>query len=209
MRVGTGTHLLIATRNAGKLRELEQLLAGLPFVLTNLADFPHIEQVKEIGKTFVENAVLKAAGYATQARTLTLADDSGLEIDALGGAPGVFSARYLGESASYAARINSLLGELITIDAARRNASFVSAIAIADTDGNVLDVSVGTCEGRIAFGARGSRGFGYDPIFVPDGYDLTFAELDTEVKNEISHRARALRGAREYLESLTSALHAD
>ena len=204
-----GTPLLLATRNTGKLRELEQMLSGLPLVVSNLADFRDIVGIEETGNTFVENAALKAAGYATQARLLTLADDSGLEIDALGGAPGVFSARYHGELASYAERIKSLLDELATIDAAKRIARFVSAIAIAGADGNVQDVSLGTCQGRIAFGPRGSGGFGYDPIFVPDDYDLTFAELNIDVKNKISHRARALRGAREYLESLTSALHAD
>ncbi len=141
--------LLVATRNEGKLQELRQLLADLPLSLLGLDDFPTIQTVAETGLTFVENASLKASGYATQAHILTLADDSGLEVDALGGAPGVLSARYAGEAASDAARIDKLLAELSDIAVETRTARFVCAIAIANSEGSILIVSKGTCEGRI------------------------------------------------------------
>lgn len=201
--------LLIATRNTGKLRELQQILTNLPFVLTDLTDFPSIQEIAETGQTFIENAESKAAGYANQTRLLTLADDSGLEIDALGGAPGVKSARYLGESVSFAVRIQSLLERLSGIEVSKRTARFVCAIAMASREGKILNTSIGTCEGKIASEARGTGGFGYDPIFIPEGYDLTFGELKSEIKNRISHRARALQATRVYLQSLTSTLHAD
>ena len=195
--------LLVGTSNEGKLREVHQLLNDLPFALLDLSDVSGIESVPETGQTFVENASLKAIGYATQTRLLTLADDSGLEVDALGGAPGVFSARYLDESASFPERIAYLLAELEKVEAEKRTARFVSAIAIADAEGSILNISLGTCEGHIAFAPRGSRGFGYDPVFIPAGYDLTFGELDSRIKNQISHRARSLQSARDYLLNLT------
>jgi XTP/dITP diphosphohydrolase len=196
--------LLVATRNESKLSELQYPLSDLSFAICSLRDFPAVRPVEETGRTFVENASLKAAGYATQTRLLTLADDSGLEVDELGGAPGVFSARYAGELASDTARIDALLAELAATNQAKRTARFVSAVAIAGAGGELLDVSLGTCEGHIAFAPRGSGGFGYDSVFIPNGFDLTFAELHTETKNQISHRARALQGAHRYLQSLTS-----
>ena len=195
--------LLVATRNLGKFEELRQLLADLPFDLCGLDRYPAVIAVPESGESFIENASLKAVGYATQTRLLTLADDSGLEVDALGGGPGVFSARYAGEQASDVERTTKLLAELSSI--ASRTARFVSAIAIASSEGQILNMSVGTCDGHIGFAPRGSGGFGYDPIFIPIGYEQTFAELKSEVKNQISHRARALLGAREFLRSLTMA----
>lgn len=201
--------LLVATRNPGKLRELQEILIDLPLLLIDLTLFPSVQDVPETGRTFGENASIKAIGYATQSKELTLADDSGLEIDALGGAPGVFSARYLGESVSFSVRIESLLRLLSGVDPARRTARFVCAVAIADRDGNILHTSCGTCEGRIAAAPRGTSGFGYDPIFIPHRYESTFADLDPEVKNRISHRARALEITREYLQNLTSCLDAD
>lgn len=200
--------LLVATRNLGKVREIRQLLADLPLVILSLADFPDVAPVPETGQTFVENASLKAAGHATQTRLLSLADDSGLEVDALGGAPGVFSARYLGEHASDDARISALLSELAATEATKRTARFVSAVAIAEPSGSVLNISQGTCEGRIALKPSGSGGFGYDPIFIPSGYKLTFAKMDAQTKNQISHRAQALKGARAYLQNLTRASRA-
>lgn len=197
--------LLVATRNEGKLRELRQLLADLPLVLFGLEDFPTIQTIPETGLTFVENASLKASGYAMQIHILTLADDSGLEVDALEGAPGVLSARYAGEAASDDVRINKLLAELSNVEVGNRSARFVSAIAIASSEGLVLNVSNGICEGHIAFAPQGEHGFGYDPVFIPLGYASTFAELATSVKNRISHRARALQCARDYLRALTSA----
>jgi XTP/dITP diphosphohydrolase len=195
--------LLVATLNEGKLRELRDLLADLPLILLSLGDFPSIQPVPETGKTFAQNASLKAIGYARQTSMLTIADDSGLEVDALNGAPGVFSARYAGEEASDTAPTAKLLAELSNIEGERRSARFVSVIAIADSTGSILNLSKGICEGQISFAARGNNGFGYDPVFLPQGYDSTFAELPPVVKNRLSHRAQALRDARDYLRALT------
>jgi XTP/dITP diphosphohydrolase len=195
--------LLVATQNQGKLQELRQLLSDLPFKLASLTDYPNVSTVAETAESFIENASLKAVGYGSQTGCLSLADDSGLEVDALGGAPGVLSARYAGHAASDSERTEKLLLELSSIPAMKRSARFVSAIAIADVGGRILNVSVGECKGHIDFAPRGSKGFGYDPIFIPSGYDKTFAELNTVIKNEISHRARALLGAREFLRTLT------
>ncbi len=195
--------LLVATRNNGKLQELQQLLAALPLDLRGLADFPGVIEIAETGETFIENASLKAAGYAKQTGLLTMADDSGLEVDALEGAPGVFSARYAGEGGSDADRTTKLLGALSIILLPSRTAQFVSAIAIANGEGQILNVSVGKCDGHIAFAPRGSRGFGYDPVFIPNGHQKTFAELEPAIKNQISHRARALLSAREFFLTLT------
>lgn len=195
--------LLIATFNQGKLRELRQLLSNLPFAISDLEAFPSIQIVPERGETFTENASLKASGYAKQTGFLSLADDSGLEVEALGGAPGVLSARYAREGASDAERATKLLTELSRVQGAARTARFVSVIAIANEDGKVINLSTGTCEGRIAEAPRGTNGFGYDPVFIPEGFNQTFAELQADAKNRISHRARALSGAAEFLRSLT------
>ena len=197
--------LLVATRNEGKLRELRQLLVDLPLVLLGLDDFPAVQTVPETGLTFVENASLKASGYARQVHILTLADDSGLEVDALGGAPGVLSARYAGAAVSDAVRIDKLLAELRGIEVVNRSARFVSAIAIASSAGSIMNISQGTCEGHIDLAPHGEHGFGYDPVFIPRGHTSTFAELAPSVKNVISHRARALQGALDYLRALTGA----
>ena len=198
------TKLLIATGNAGKLREIRALLSDLPITLVSLADFPAIEEVAETGSTFVENAALKAFGYARQSGILTLADDSGLEVDALEGAPGVRSARYLGDHASYVDRMNALLTALKAANDFARTARFVCALAIASDKQEMLYTTEGTCEGRIADSPRGSGGFGYDPIFMPEGFSQTFGELPPDLKNGISHRGRALVEARKFLASLTA-----
>ena len=193
--------LLLATSNQGKLREAREILSDLPFDLRTLSDCESIQQVAETGATFIENASLKATGYASQTHLLTLTDDSGLEIEALNGAPGVRSARYLGAVVPYSVRNQSLLEELQHHD--NRAARFVCSIAIAGSNGSLLNISTGVCEGRIAIDPRGASGFGYDPIFIPDGFESTFGELPAEVKNRISHRARALAEAREFLSRLT------
>jgi XTP/dITP diphosphohydrolase len=195
--------LLVATLNEGKLAELREILADLPFVLCSLKDFPEVVPIEETGNTFVENASLKASGYAMQTHLLTIADDSGLEVKALKGAPGVFSARYAGEHASDAERTEKLLENLSGVNESNRSARFVSAIAVADSSGSILEVSVGICDGQIAMAPRGTHGFGYDPIFLPNGYQVTFSELQPEVKNTISHRARALSSLRNFLRTLT------
>lgn len=197
--------LLVATRNVGKLQELRELLGDLPFELYGLGSLTGVVEIQETGESFIENASLKAAGYATQARLLTLADDSGLAVDALGSAPGVLSARYAGDEASDQERTNKVLAELSNLKEPNRSARFVSAVVIASSEGEILKVSVGSCDGHLAFAPRGSEGFGYDPIFIPVGYEQTFAELKPGIKNRISHRARALLGAREFLRTLTTA----
>jgi XTP/dITP diphosphohydrolase len=193
------SELLIATYTPGKIRELATWLGTLPLGLRGLEEFPSIQEVEETGATFVENAVLKATGYARQTRLWTLADDSGLEVEALDGAPGVFSARYAGAEATDAQRVELLLKELAHASDAERRARFVCVIAIAAPDAQVLNVAEGLCEGHLIHAPRGTGGFGYDPIFVPDGYEQTFGELPGEVKRSISHRARALAATNSFL----------
>ncbi|MBK8149999.1 MAG: RdgB/HAM1 family non-canonical purine NTP pyrophosphatase [Acidobacteria bacterium] len=201
----TRRKLVAATRNRGKIRELRDLLGDLPFELCGLDDFPPVDDVEETGDTFVANAELKAAAYARHFGELTLSDDSGLAVDALGGAPGVLSARYAGESASDAERISKLLSELA--NASHRGARFVCAIAVADPEGGILHRVEGFCEGSIAFEPRGDRGFGYDPVFIPEGFDRTFGELDDAVKSRVSHRvvatAQIIRFLKEFYQTRT------
>jgi len=191
--------LLVATHNAGKVRELSSLLAGLPLRLRQLSEWPDIPEAEETGSTFTENAVLKALHYSARAGRLTLSDDSGLEVSALGGAPGVHSARYCGPAATYPERIARLLSELEAAGGDERGARFVCVIALADPSTGSVETFEGACEGHIARAPRGSNGFGYDPVFVPAGHHQTFGELSDEIKQEISHRARALRKAQAYL----------
>ena len=189
------TELLVATGNAGKVRELSLLLADAPLRLRLLSEFPHIPEAEETGKTFADNATIKALHYSSQSELLTLSDDSGLVVDALGGAPGVYSARYAGTGATYAERMARLLYELAATGDGERRARFVCVIALADPSTGSLNTFEGTCEGRIAHAPRGTGGFGYDPIFIPEGYAQTFGELPDEIKHNISHRARALTKA--------------
>ena len=202
------SELLIATRNEGKLIEVREMLSELPLQFLSLRDFPDTVTVDETATSFAENASLKARGYALQTGAFTLADDSGLEVDALGGEPGVRSARYAGEAASDFDRVQRLLSNLAGFDRTARTARFVAAIAIADPQGTILNLSIGTCEGTITETPRGENGFGYDPIFIPRGYEQTFAELGSDIKNRISHRADALEQTGEYLRSLTGEMAA-
>ena len=196
--------LLIATRNRGKLQEIKDLLEDLPFNIVDLSQYPSIETVEESGDTFADNASLKASGYARRAAVLTLADDSGLMVDALDGTPGVHSARYAGEGASDRERTEKLLRALAEVPPSQRGARFVSVIAIAQNEGKIVNMSVGECKGAIAREPRGYGGFGYDPIFIPEGFTLTFAQLEAAEKNRISHRARALSKAAGFLRALTA-----
>lgn len=191
--------LLLATSNTGKVRELAQLLEGLPVKLHHLSEFEPVTPVEETGETFDDNASLKAIFYGQRTGLLTLADDSGLEVDALGGAPGVRSARYAGADATDGQRVARLIEELTGSGYDARRARFVCVLALFDPATARIRTFHGVCAGRIATSARGSQGFGYDPVFVPEGYDLSFAELPTEIKQRISHRARALAAARDYL----------
>jgi XTP/dITP diphosphohydrolase len=200
MRLGGELKLLIATKNPGKSEELRALLSSLPAVnVHSLLEFPAIEAVDETGLSYAENAILKAGFYSTITGMWAMADDSGLEVDALDGAPGVRSARYAGKDATDMDRVRLLLARLSAVPDVDRRARFRSAVAVADENGKILNVSEGVCEGTIAFEPRGRNGFGYDPIFVPTGYDSTFAELPAEVKDSISHRGKALLLTRDFL----------
>jgi XTP/dITP diphosphohydrolase len=190
--------ILIATHNKGKIREVQEALHSLPVKLRYLNEFSHVTPVDEVGRTYEENAVLKSLGYAKQTGVCALADDSGLEVDALGGGPGVHSARFGGDSLSDHAQIQQLLAEL-SEQAPIRSARFVCCMALAgwqrtavDGEPRLLTLIEAKCEGSIAPQARGANGFGFDPVFVPKGYIATFAELPTGVKAKISHRAQAL-----------------
>jgi len=193
------TELLVATNNAGKIRELSQLLSGAPLRLRLLNEFEGVAEAEETGTTFAENATLKALHYSAHAGLLTLSDDSGLAVDALGGAPGVYSARYAGAGATYAERMSRLLGEIEAAGGADRRARFVCVIAVADPSAGTVETFEGVCEGRIARAPRGTGGFGYDPVFIPDGHERTFGELPEDVKHSLSHRARALAKAVRHL----------
>jgi XTP/dITP diphosphohydrolase len=186
--------LIVATRNAHKTREIQRIL-GPTFTVNDLSTHPEIPATRETGKSFRENAILKAVGASRHFAALTVADDSGLEVDALGGAPGIFSARYAGENASDKQNIDKLLVELARTGAkeTKRSGRFRCVIALA-RQGELLETFEGIVEGTIVERARGSHGFGYDPIFIPRGFGETFAELPPEVKNTISHRAKAIRG---------------
>lgn len=196
------SELLVATGNAGKVRELSELLAGLPVRLRLLSDFGDVPEAEETGATFAENARLKALHYSALTGLPTLSDDSGLAVDALGGAPGVHSARYAGRQATYAERMRKLLDALAATGDDERRARFVCVIAVAEPSAGAVETFEGTCEGRIARAPRGTGGFGYDPLFIPDGHTQTFGELPAEVKRSISHRARALARAVRHLRAL-------
>jgi len=195
--------LLVATNNPGKLAEYQALLADLPIELTYLEAEGITLQVEESGSSFRENAILKARRYAEVSGLLTLADDSGLEVDALGGEPGIRSSRYAGPGASDADRVRLLLENLRDVPWERRQARFRCVVAIATPDGQVYTAE-GECSGIIAFEPRGGHGFGYDPVFYVPEFDATMAELPPEVKNRVSHRARAVQAARPLLMEMLS-----
>ena len=194
--------LLIATNNPGKIREYQELLADLPLELTSPAQEGLDIEVAETGESFAENARLKAIAYAKASGLLTLADDSGLEVDALGGEPGIRSARYAGEGASDEERYQLLLERLEDVPWEERTARFRCVIAVATPDREVYTAE-GSCEGIIAFEPEGEHGFGYDPIFYLPEYGKTMAELPPEVKNKISHRAKAAQKTREFLAQIS------
>ena len=195
--------LLIATHNKGKLRELTELLGDVPYELVSLGDLEIHHDVDETGVTFEQNATLKAETYCDLAGIKTLADDSGLEVDALGGEPGVRSARYAGPDATDSERVEYLLNKLNGTDPGAWSARFRCVIAIAEP-GRPTSLYQGSCEGRIASEPRGDNGFGYDPIFLFPEIGLTMAELSTDRKNSVSHRAEAARKAACSLRDQTS-----
>jgi len=191
--------LLIATRNRGKVIEIKELLQGLPCEIIDESAFPNIPDIEETGETFTENALIKGRYYHSQTGLLTVADDSGLVVDALAGAPGVYSARYAGERASDQERIRKLLKELEGAPWEKRTARFVCAVALVGESG-LEEIFTGTCEGMILAAPRGTGGFGYDPVFEYPPLGKTFAELSRQEKSAVSHRGRALAGLRSFLE---------
>ena len=193
--------LLLATSNPGKIREYRFLLDGLGYQITTLTEEGIAKIVTESGNNYEQNARLKAITYAKLSQLPTLADDSGLEVDALNGKPGVKSARFAGEAATDAEKVSFLLAKLNGVPWERRTARFKCVIAIA-TPGGRAELCYGECQGMIALEAKGENGFGYDPIFFLPEIGKTMAELPLEVKNQISHRARASQKARQVLQQL-------
>jgi XTP/dITP diphosphohydrolase len=198
MKMDESRIIVIATRNTGKLREFQSLLQNLPCEVLSLRDLAIDEEFEETGRTFAENARIKALEYSRLTHFPVLADDSGLEVDALGGRPGIHSARYAGPGASDADRINKLLGEL-EFSIGGFGAHFVCALALAQ-NGELLRETKGMCSGIITHEPRGERGFGYDPIFLMPKLGKTFAELNELEKNQYSHRARAVAAMLEFLQ---------
>jgi XTP/dITP diphosphohydrolase len=192
-------HLIVATRNAHKTREIQRIL-GADFAVCDLSGYPGTPETAESGKTFEENAALKATAASRQLPGLVVADDSGLEVDALGGAPGIYSARYAGQKATDKQNIDKLLEELARIETAKRSARFRCVIALA-REGKLLGAFEGVVEGMIVDSPRGRSGFGYDPVFMPTEFGKTFGQLSPTEKNRVSHRARALEKLRVRLSS--------
>jgi len=194
-------NILVGTTNAGKLREVTTVLSNLPLQIISLASFTTWPKVVEDGKSFAENALKKARTLSDFSGYVTLADDSGLEVSVLGGAPGIFSARYCGEEGNDDKNNKLLLRELSGIPQDKREARFVCVIALCVPRalGGKDWLFRGECDGRIAFTPKGEGGFGYDPLFIYPPMGLTFAELDPEAKNQMSHRGKALRKLREEL----------
>jgi XTP/dITP diphosphohydrolase len=193
--------ILIATTNQGKVQEIRNLVKGLPALFLSLSEVPDIPEVVEDGATFEENALKKARMMAYSAGIVTLADDSGLCVDALDGRPGVHSARYAGDNASDEEKYLRVLEEMADVPEPARSARFVCALALVAPDGEEK-LFRGVCEGRITREPQGSSGFGYDPIFYFEEAGCTFAQMDQESKNRVSHRGRALRQFAEFLRKL-------
>lgn len=185
--------LLIASKNKGKIREFEQMLQEWPVTFVSLDEWADLEEPEETGSTFVENACLKAAYYAQATGLLSLADDSGLAVDALNGAPGVLSARYAGEHGRDSANNRLVLSQMADVPEEKRTGRFLCALAVALPDGSIAATTEGACEGVILREARGTGGFGYDPLFWSPVLQKTLAEATPEEKNAISHRGNALR----------------
>ncbi|MCI0450050.1 MAG: XTP/dITP diphosphatase [Chlorobi bacterium] len=189
--------IFIASRNKGKIKEIKNYLDGLDISFSSLLDTPRIENIEETGKTFEENALIKGRSVYNEVKIPVLADDSGLEVDCLKGEPGILSARYAGKNSDDKKNCEKLLKNLEEVTGAGRSAKFKCILVYLDEGGPKY--FEGVCKGIIIEETRGQNGFGYDPIFVPDGFSKTFAELDFETKSRISHRGIALKKLREYL----------
>jgi XTP/dITP diphosphohydrolase len=193
--------IILATRNVGKVKEIIEIFRGLPFKFKSLFDFPNIPEVVEDGDTLQLNALKKAREIFNRTNLLTISDDSGLEVTALDNRPGVYSARYAGEEVSYEDNNKKLLKELENVPYDLRTARFRCVAALVNKETEYL--VEGVCSGKIAHQPQGANGFGYDPLFIPDGYEKTFAELSNDIKNQISHRAKAFHRMKEVLKSLS------
>jgi XTP/dITP diphosphohydrolase len=189
--------IILATRNKHKIEEIKTILHDLPLEILTLNDFPDVPVLREDGETFQENSLQKAQEVFQHTKYFALADDSGLEVFYLNGRPGVISARYAGNGASDEMNNEKLLGQMRGVAPRRRKAQFRAVLTLVDDRG--VEVTEGICPGTLAELPRGTNGFGYDPIFMPDGFSRTYAELTSEEKNRISHRARALAAMREVL----------
>ena len=193
--------IVLATRNKNKAEELKRITEGMPVSIFTLDDFPGCPETEEDGATFEANAIKKALAVARYTGRPALADDSGLEVYALGGAPGIYSARYAGAGANDGQNTGKLLSEMRSLVKDKRGARFVCCIALAFPDGNTYTF-YGYTEGSIGTEQRGVRGFGYDPVFYPEGCNRTFAEMDEKEKDALSHRGKALKYFHEYLNIL-------
>jgi XTP/dITP diphosphohydrolase len=192
------TEMILGTRNHGKIAEFRSLFKGMQIKLLSFYDFPDVPPVLEDGKTFQDNAVKKAKVIAKATGRTAVSDDSGLEVDFLNAVPGVYSARFAGERATDRDNARKILKMLDGVAWEERSARFVCVICAATPKGKIVSAE-GTCKGTISFEMRGSHGFGYDPIFIPDGYQMTMAEMEPELKNRISHRADAMKKFRKVL----------
>ena len=192
---------MLATKNEGKVREFCEIMGGLPVKIVSLIEFSDSPEIVEDGRTFEENALKKARALANFTKEIAIADDSGLAVDALDGAPGVLSARYSGEGATDLKNNLKLLDDLKDVPSGRRGAAFKCAIAVVTPNGFEEAVS-GDCRGVIGFEMSGREGFGYDPLFIPEGFEMTFAELGKAVKNRISHRFKAIESIKPVLEKI-------
>ena len=192
--------VVLATHNRHKVEEIESILSDLPIELLSLDNFPEIGEITEDGVTLEENARKKAQTVFQMTGLISLADDTGLEVEALDGKPGVYSARFSGEDATYAQNNEKLLREMRSVPHDKRQAKFRCVVSII---GNGIDeIAVGEVPGKILNEVRGKNGFGYDPLFVPDGYEMSYAEMNSDLKNRLSHRARALEEAKKIFEKL-------
>jgi XTP/dITP diphosphohydrolase len=191
------TRILLATRNKHKIEEIKTILSDLPLQVLTLNDFPDVPPLKEEGTTFQENSLQKAQTVYEHSKILALADDSGLEVFYLNGRPGVVSARYAGEGATDEANNQKLLSQMMGVARRRRRAQFRAVLTLLGD--RTVETTEGICSGMLAESPRGTNGFGYDPIFLPDGFSRTYAELTAAEKNTISHRAKALAAMKDVL----------
>lgn len=196
--------LIVASRNKGKVREIMELLTGLPYKVTSLLDYPQIPEIIEDGKTYHANALKKAREVALATGKMAMSDDSGIEVKALNNAPGIYSARFAGEGASEKARNQKMFKMLKDVPMHKRQARYRCVIAFVDTKGREIGVVQGTCSGVITTTEMGENGFGFDPLFLVKRYNKTFGQLPDALKAKISHRARALKKFRLLLSKVTA-----